>query len=132
MPTYPLPVLLTPRPLIHFTTEEITGCTNKAAKGANKAGRNLCSCFFISCFTVSVILSINTFESSNYFIVLIISFISSFEIDKVNSFSVLTAPFPLIFLWGLSITFEVKLFTNLGKLSLAKGIAAFFSAFFLN
>ena len=132
MPIYPFPVLLTPRPLIHFTTEEITDCTNKAAKGANKAGKNLCSCFFISCFTVSVILSINTFESSNYFMVLIISFISSFEIDKVNSFSVLTAPFPLIFLWDLFITSEVKLFTNLGELSLAKGIAAFFSTFFLN
>ena len=33
---YPLPALLTPLPLIPFTTEEITGYTNEAAKGANK------------------------------------------------------------------------------------------------
>ena len=39
--TYPLPALLTPLPLIPFTTEEITGCTNEAAKGANKTPRNL-------------------------------------------------------------------------------------------
>ena len=30
-----------------FTPEEITGCTNKAVKGANKAEINLFSCFFI-------------------------------------------------------------------------------------
>ena len=34
---HPLPALLTPLPLIPFTTEEITGCTNEVAKGANKA-----------------------------------------------------------------------------------------------
>ena len=43
---YPLPALLTPVPLIPFTTEEITGCTNEAAKGANKAPGNPPSCFF--------------------------------------------------------------------------------------
>ena len=37
---YPLFALLTPLPRIPFTTEEITGCTNEAAKGANKAPRN--------------------------------------------------------------------------------------------
>ena len=42
---------LTPLPLITFTTEEITGCTNEAGKGANKTSRNTPSCFFISCFT---------------------------------------------------------------------------------
>ena len=61
---YPLPDLLTPVSLIPFTTEEITGCTNEAAIGANKAPRNRPSCFFISCFTVSVTPSINTPESS--------------------------------------------------------------------
>ena len=50
---YLLTALLTPLPLISFTTEEATGCTNKATKGANKAERNPPSCFFfISCFTV--------------------------------------------------------------------------------
>ena len=38
---YLLPALLAPLPLIPFTTEEITGCTNEAAKGDNKAPRNL-------------------------------------------------------------------------------------------
>ena len=68
------------------------------AKGAaNRAPRNLPSCFFfISCFTVSIYPSINTPESSNYFMILIISFISSLEIDKVNPFPVRTAPFPLV------------------------------------
>ena len=47
---YPLPALLTPLPLIPFTTEEITGRTIKVAKGANKAPRNLPSCFFVSYF----------------------------------------------------------------------------------
>ena len=43
--------------LILFITEEITGCTNETAKGANKAPRNPLSCCSISCFTVSVTLS---------------------------------------------------------------------------
>ena len=73
--------------------------------------------------------SINIFESSNDFIILIILFISSFEINKANLFPVLTAPFPLIFLSNVFITFEAKLFTKPSKLSLAKGIAAFISDF---
>ena len=52
------------------------------------------------------------------------------EINKVNPFPALTAPFPLIFLSNLFIAFEIKLLTNPGKLSLAKGIAMFVSAFF--
>ena len=63
--------------------------------------------------------------------ILIISFISLLEINKVNPFLALTAPFPFIFFSNLFITFEVKLLTNAGKLSLAKGIATFVSAFFL-
>ena len=129
---YPIPALLTPLLLIHFTTEEITGCTNEAAKGANKVPRNLPSCFFISSFTVSVTPSMNTPESSNDFIILIISFISLFEINKVNPFPALTAPFPLIFLSNLFIALEVQLLTNPGKLSLANGIATFVSVFSLN
>ena len=66
---YPLPALLTPLPLITFTTEEIFSYTNEAAKGANKAARNASSCSFISCFTVSVTPSINTPESYNHFII---------------------------------------------------------------
>ena len=62
--------------------------------------------------------------------ILIISFIFSFEINKVNPFLALTAPFPLIFLSNLFIAFEVKLLTNPGKLSLAKEISIFVSAFF--
>ena len=47
---YPLPALLTPLPLITFTTEEVTGCTNEAAEGVNKAPRNSPSCFFYFMF----------------------------------------------------------------------------------
>ena len=63
-------------------------------------------------------------------ILLIISFISSFEINKVNPFLALTAPFPLIFLLNLFIAFEVKVLTNPDKLSPAKRITIFVSAFF--
>ena len=118
-------IVLVPLPLIPFTSEEITVCTNEAAKGANKVQRNLPSCFFISCFTVSVIPSIHSFESSNDFMILIASFISSFEMNKVNSFPAHTAPFLFIFLSNLLIPFEVILYyyTSPGKLSLAKGLA---------
>ena len=76
--------------------------------------------FFISCFTVSELPSINTFESSYDFMILIIWFISSFEINKVNPFPAQTVPFPFIFPSNLFIAFESKLLTNPGKLSLAK------------
>ena len=102
---YALPALLAPLPLIPFTTEEITGCTVEVAKGAHTAPRNSPPYFFISCFIASVTLSINTHESSNDFIILIISLISSFEINKVNPFLALTAPLPLIFLSILFIAF---------------------------
>ena len=127
---YALPALLTPLPLILFTTNEITGCTIEAAKGANNSPKNPPSYFFISCFTVSVTPSINTHKSSNDFMVLIISFKSSLETNNANPFPALTAPFLLIFLLNLFIAFEVKLLTNQGKLSLAKRIAIFVSAFF--
>ena len=104
--------------------EEISGCTNVVAKGAKKQEEiRIFDFFFISFFTVSVIASIYTFESSNDFMILVISFISSFEINEVN-------PFPLIFLSNLFTAFEAKLLTNPGKLSLARGITIFVSAFF--
>ena len=116
-----------------MSTEEITDCTIEVAKGANKAPRkqSSCCCFFIiiSGFTVSVTPSINTPKSYNDFMILIISFISSFEINQVNPLPVLKAPFPLIFLSNWFTAFEVKLLTNPGKVSLAKGIATFISAF---
>ena len=87
-------------------------------------------CFYFSSFTVSVTPSNITPESSNDFIILIISFISSFKINKVNPFPALTAPFPLMFLSNVFIAFEVKLLTNPGKLFLGRGIAIFASAFF--
>ena len=52
---------------------------------------------------------------------------SSFEINKVNPFPALTAPFPLIFLSNLFIAIEVKLLTNPG---IAKGIATFVCTFY--
>ena len=61
--------------------------------------------------------------------ILIISCIFSFKINKVNLFPSLTARFPLIFLSDLFIIFETKLLANPGKLSLVKGIARSVSAF---
>ena len=52
--------------------------------------------------------------------ILIISFICPFKINKVNPIPALTAHFPLIFFSNLFITFELKLLTNPGKLPLAK------------
>ena len=84
--------------------------------------------FFISYFTVFVTPSINTPESSNDVMIFIV-FICLFKI-KVNLFPALTAPFSLIFLSNLFIAFEIKLLTNPGNSSLAKGIAMFVSALF--
>ena len=81
--------------------------------------------FFISCFTVPVTPSINTPECSSDLMSLIISFLSSFKMNKVNPFPALTAPFPFIFLSNLFIAgkaaFEAILLTNQGNLSLVKG-----------
>ena len=60
--------------IYNFTTEEIFGCTYEADKGATKVPRKPSSCFLISSFTVSVTPSIDTPESSNGFMILIISF----------------------------------------------------------
>ena len=52
-------------------------------------------------------------DFSNDFMVLII-FISSFEINNASPFLALIAPFSLIFLSNLFMAFEVKLITNRG------------------
>ena len=57
-----------------------------------------------------------TTKSSNDFMILITSFISSFEVSKVNFFLALTGLLPLIFLSNLFIAFEPKLLTNLNCL----------------
>ena len=54
--------------------------------------------------------------------VLITSFISSFEIKEGNFRLALTTLFSLIFLLNLSIAFEAELLTNPCKVSLDKGI----------
>ena len=61
--------------------------------------------------------------------ILIISFIFSFEINKVNPFAALTTAFPLTFLSVLFIAFEAKLLINPGKSYLPKGTARSVSAF---
>ena len=91
---YSLSSLLTPLPLILFSAEEMTGFTTE---GANKAPRNPPSSFFVSCFNVSVTPSIHKPKFSNDFITLVISIITSFELNKVNPFPALADPFPLIF-----------------------------------
>ena len=62
--------------------------------------------------------------------ILIISFISSFKINKLNLIPALIAPFSPIFLSSLFTAFEGKLLINPGKLSLEKEIATFVSTFF--
>ena len=62
--------------------------------------------------------------------ILILLFIYSFETNKVNLFPALTATFALTCFSNLFIAFKAKLLTNLGKLSPAKRIAIFSSAFF--
>ena len=73
----------------------------------------------------SVAPSVNIPYSSIHFTILIISFISSFEMNKINSFSALTTPFRYIFLSNLSNTDEVALVSNLGKISLAQGTRSY-------
>ena len=91
---------------------------------------------FVLCLTVSITPSTNKRESSNDFVILIMSFISSFEINNANPLPIVTAPFPLIFLPSLSITLEValltKLLTNPGKLSLAQRMARYIITFLPN
>ena len=60
---------------------------------------------------------------------------SSFEMNKVNTFPALTAPFQLTFsnlFIAFAAEFEAILLTNLGKLSLSKWIATLAGAFWLN
>ena len=61
--------------------------------------------------------------------ILIMSFMFSFEINKVNTFHALTVLLPLVFLSNFFIAFKTKLLTNLSKLSLAEEIAIVVSAF---
>ena len=79
---------LTHFPNILPTKEKAVGAINEASIGE---GRTPLSCFLISYFTVSVILSINRSEFSSGFMILIISPIYSFEMDKANPFPALTA-----------------------------------------
>ena len=62
--------------------------------------------------------------------ILIISYMSSFEINKVNPFPAQIATFPFIFLSNLYYALKVELLANSGKLSIIKGIVIFVSAFF--
>ena len=62
--------------------------------------------------------------------ILIISFIPSFKVNKVNLSPSFTALFRLTVLSNLFVTFEVKFLTNSGKQSLAKGVVTFVIAFF--
>ena len=67
---------------------------------------------------------------SNDFMILIISFISSLEINKVIPFLYLGTLFPLISISNLFNGFEIKLLNNSDKLSVANRIATFGSAIF--
>ena len=54
-------------PILHFTNEEITGCTTEAIKGAIKAQINQLSWFLVLCFIAKTLIS--TPESSRNFTV---------------------------------------------------------------
>ena len=102
------------------------------------------SYFFISCFTVSFAPSINKPDFSSDSTILVISFISSFEMNKVNIFIGLKIPFPLIYLfiylciylfiyfqfYLLHLKLHLKVYTNSDKESLAKGTARSVSVFY--
>ena len=77
MSIYPLPALPAPLLAMPFTTKETTGWTNEVAKRANKDKKN--PGFFCFIFSVSVAPSNYTPESSNEFMILVISFIYSFD-----------------------------------------------------
>ena len=106
---------MTSFPKVPFTNEEATGVINSVVIGTNTAPRKPHSCFFISCFNVSVTPSTNILEFSSDFMILIISSIPSFQMSTVNPFPALTAPHQLIFLSKLSIIDEVALDSNLAK-----------------
>ena len=96
LPSYPILALMAPFPDIAFMNKDATGCINQEAIGAiNEAAiiapKNPPSCFFISCFTVSVVPAIKRPGFSSDFTILMISSTSSFEMNKVNPFSALTA-----------------------------------------
>ena len=93
---YPLPAPLTPLPAIPFVLTKLKTVPLKHLKKLTKHQEILLLIFFISCFTVSVTPSINTYEFSSDFIISTISFISSFKRNKVNSLAPLTDPSALI------------------------------------
>ena len=132
MSLHPLPSLLTAIPLIPFTTEEVTGCTTKTAKGVNKEPRNLLACFFFfflfQLLLLQLLNQLIPLEFSSDFMILIILFVSSTEVNRVNPVSAPTASFSLMSLSEFFIAFEAILLTNPGKLSLVKVISTFLSA----
>ena len=101
---------------IKFINEEAVGYINEEPIKAgwhHHIGKKI---HFV--FTVSVIQSINKpeFSSDSNFLILIISSISSFEMNKVNTFPALTAPFLFISISNVSKIDEIALVTNLGNL----------------
>ena len=48
---------MTPFPLIGFTAEEITDCTNETVRGANKARKNQPSCFIFISFLFTTLVT---------------------------------------------------------------------------
>ena len=104
----------------HCINEETIGAINEAPIDAIIVPKNPPSYFFDSCFTISVAPSINRPESSGHFTILIISSISSYEMNNVNPFPALTAPYPLVFLSNLFNTGDDPLVANSDKISFAK------------
>ena len=75
--------------------------------------------FFIASFNVSVAPSLNKRESSSSFTIMITSSISSFEMNNLNLFPVLTASYPPTFDSKSFTTDDVAFVANLGISSLS-------------
>ena len=77
---------------------------------------------FTSCSAVSVASSINRTDFSIDSTILIMSYISSFQVNIVDPFPALTAPFPLIYLSYISNIDKIAFVANVGKKCLPKRI----------
>ena len=99
---------MTPFPDITFINEEATGCINEEAIDAINeeaidaiiVSRNQSSCFFISCFTISVVPSIKIPDFPSDSMILLASSISSSLQNESFSCSYISSPtyFPFKFI----------------------------------
>ena len=88
---------------LYYINQVATVAINEAAIGAIIAPRNPPSCIFILCFTVWVAPSVNRPNFSSDSTILILPFVSLFEMNKIN-------PFPAFLLLAKGRAIVVMLF----------------------